>query len=94
MGRGGATAATDHLYPKILNEMHQLHSHLGGGQSVVRNATHVLRQAGIGNTADHKGTVVAEVANVLLHLLWPGGAVETEHIDGEGLQDGHDRSDV
>ena len=31
---------------------------------------------------------------MLLHLLWPGGAVEAEHIDREGLQDRHHRGDV
>ena len=94
VGRGGAAAATDHLHPQVLNEVQQLHLHLGGGEAVMGHPADVLRQAGIGDAAHHEGAVLTEVAHVLLHLLWPGGAVEAEHIDREGLQDRHHRGDV
>ena len=94
VGRRGATAAADHLHSQIFDEVQQLHLHLGGGEAVVGHPADVLRQAGIGDAAHHEGAVLAEIAHVLLHLLRTGGAVETEHIDREGLQNRHHRSDI
>ena len=43
VGRGGAAAATDHLHPQVLNEVQQLHLHLGGGEAVMGHPADVLR---------------------------------------------------
>ena len=94
MGGGGAAAAADHLHPEVLDEVQQLHLHLGGGEPVVGHPADVFRQAGIGNAAHHEGAVLAQVAHVLLHLLRSGGAVEAEHIDRKGLQDRHYRGNI
>ena len=91
---GGAAATADHLHAEIFDEVQQLHLHLHRRQPVVGDAADVLRQAGIGNAAHHEGTVLAEIAHVLLHLLRAGGAVEAEHIDRERLEDRHHRGDV
>jgi hypothetical protein len=50
-------------------------------EPVVGDSADVLRQAGVGDAAHHEGAVGAQVADVLLHLLRAGGAVEAEHVD-------------
>ena len=86
MSRGGATAATDHLHAEVLNEVHELHLQLNRGQAVVGHATDVFRKACIWNAAHGKWRVLREIANVLLHLLRPRRAVESENVDGKGLE--------
>ena len=87
VGRGGATAATDHLHAQIFNEVQQLHLHFERCQAVVGYTADIFWQAGVGDTAHHKRTVLAQIADVLLHLLRSRGAVEPQHINWEWLQD-------
>ena len=94
VGRGGAAAATDHLHAQVLDEVHQLHLQLNRRESVVGHTADVLGQPRIGNATHHKGTVGTQIADVLLHLLGPGGAVQSEHVDREGLQNRNHRRDV
>ena len=94
MGRRGAATPADHLHPQILHEVQQLHPHLQGGEPVMGHTSDVFRQAGVGNATHHKGTVLAEIANVLLHLLRTRGAIEAQHVDGEWLQNRHNGGDV
>ena len=92
-GRGAATAA-DHLHPEVFDEVHQLHLHLHRRQPVMGHTADVLRQSGVGDAAHHKGAVLAQVADVLLHLLRAGGAVEAEHINRKRLENRHHSGDV
>ena len=92
--RGGATATTDHLHAQIFNEVHQLHLQFHWGEPVVGHATNVFRKTSVGNAAHRERGVLGEVADVLLHLLRTGGAVEPENVDRKRLKNRHHSSDV
>ena len=66
--------------------MHELHLQLNGSEPVMSNAADVLRKSGIGNAAHHKGRVLGQILDVLLHLLRTGRTVQTEHIDRERFE--------
>ena len=94
MGGSGAAASTDHLHAEVFNEVHQLHLQLHRREAVMGHPANVFRQSGVGNAADGEGGMLREVANVLLHLLRTGGAVQAEDVDREWLKDRHHSGDI
>ena len=94
MGWRGAAAATNHLNAEVFDEVVHRHLHLHWSQAVMGHTPHVFRQTGIGNATHHEGSVRAEVAHVLFHLLGARGAIEAQHINGEGFKNRHHSSDV
>ena len=94
VGWRGAATTTNHLNPEVFDEVVHRHLHLHRCQAVVGNAAHVFRQACIGNATHHKGSVRAEVSHVLFHLLGARGAIEAQHINGEGFENGHHSGNI
>ena len=94
MGWGGATAAPNHLNPEVFDEVVHRHLHLHWSEAVMGHTAHVFRQTGIGDATHHKRSMRAEVAHVLFHLLGARGAIEAQHINGEGFKNRHHSSDV
>ena len=86
VARPAATA--DNLHPQILDEVHQRHPQFHWRQPVVSLSADVFRQSGIGNAGDDKGGMFREVADVFLHQIRTGGAVEAEDIDAVGFENG------
>ena len=94
VGRSSTAATTDHLHTEVLNEVHELHLQLHRREAVMSYAANVFRQSGIGNAADGEGGMFGEIADVLLHLLRTGGAVQAEDVDRERLKDRHHSGDI
>ena len=93
LGRRAAAAADDadaELGDVAAVELGQLRR----GQVVVRLAVDDRRQAGVGQHADRQRGVLAEVAQVLLHLRRTGGAVDPEHVGAHRLHARQDRADL
>ena len=90
----GAAAAADQVEPVLGDEALHPGRHLGGSQGIMRLPVHQLRQAGIGLHRQQAGPVGGQPADVLGHLLRPGGAVQSEQRHVEGVDGGGRRRDV
>lgn len=52
------------------------------------------REAGVGHAGDGHGGLLGEVAQVLAHLVRPGGAVQADGVDAERLERGKCGADL
>ena len=57
-------------------------------------AADVFRHAGIRETGDLLGAIVAQIPDGIVHFLGSGGAVEADYLNVVGLQDGESRADL
>ena len=94
VGRGGSTAPTDHAQPVVVQEGRQGVRQRIGAERVDRAFRGQFGQARVGHGADAAGRVSGQVPEVFAHLGRPGGAVQSDHVDAEGLQGGAGRPDL
>ena len=90
----GAAATTHEVHTKFADETLHPHRHILGGQRVMRLAIHQFRQAGIGLHRNQPRPVLAQPADMLLHLLRPGGAVQPQQRHVQCMDNGGRRSDI
>jgi len=94
LGRGSAAAA-DNIDAVFLNKLDQPAGEVLGRQRISRLSVDHRGQAGVGHHADPTRAVLAEVTNVLAHLLGTGGAVEADDLDLRvGIHHGQGGGDV
>ncbi|MNY14942.1 hypothetical protein D3C86_1481320 [compost metagenome] len=94
MRGGGPAAAADHVDAVRGDEGLEGLGHGGGFERVDGLAVHVEGQARVGDDRDGLGGALGEDGDGPAHVLGAGGAVETDHVDGQGLEDGDRRRDV
>ena len=92
--RSGAAAAADHAHAVLLGKLEERLGECFRFKRVNSLAVHVERQAGIGNAGDGQSGVLRQVADRFAHQVRAGGAVEADHVDGEGFEDGQHAGDI
>ena len=53
---------------------------------VDRPASFIVRQAGVGQNRDILGAIHPQIANRIIHLDWPGGTVQPDHVHVERFE--------
>jgi hypothetical protein len=95
VGRGGAAAAADDRDAVALDEFTEDRRQRLRLLREDRLAVGALeREPGVGDAVDRDRAVFPKEADGVAHVLRPGGAVEADRVDVQGLERGQHRADV
>ena len=90
----GSAAPADHAQPVVVQEGRQGVCQRIGAERIDSAVGGQFGQARVGHGTDAAGGSAGQIPEVFAHLSWPGGAVQSDHVDAEGLQGGTGRSDL
>lgn len=91
---GGSTAPTDDLHAEFFDEAPLVDLEFFCRQVVVHLSVDHRWQPGVGQHRNGHAGVVGQVADVLAHLGRPGGTVEPDDVDAEGVDGRQGSSDL
>ncbi len=94
VGRRRAAAAPDDVYAMLFHEVPVVLGQLVRSQKVPRPTALQVWQAGVRKAREGLPAGAAEEMHVLHHLLGPGGAVQSDHVQVVGVQGGQRRGDL
>ena len=94
MRRGGAATPTHHGHTEVGDEVGVVLGELSGGEVVVHVPVDHRRQPGVGDARDGHAGMLRQVSHVLVHLHWPGGAVDADDVGAHGVERRQCRPDL